>query len=600
MNLIANFCSIKRQLLVLAAAVAMLVLASCNPAPNYAKPPAPTPSAFKEAPPEAYKEGAGWKLAQPGDDKIGGQWWTLYKDPQLSALEEQVAVSNQTIKQAEANFRASRSLVVSARSALFPTVSASPSYSNSRISSTTRGTYIVGSGTTTTSGSTTGTTGTTTSSGGTTAGTTTGTTGTTSGGTTTGTTTAVGGTSTSSIINTFSVPLDISYTVDLWHKVRNQIAANSYSAQASAADIGTAALSIHSTLAQDYFEIRALDAQRQILEDTLANYRQTLELTKTLFNAGIDSEEEVVQAQTQVDTTTAQLTDLGVARSTYEHAIAVLIGKPPAEFSLAPAPFLPQPPEIPLAQPSELLERRPDIAATERLVASANATIGVARAAYYPNLTLSASGGFETSHFLQWFNWPSRFWSLGPSLADTLYEGGARRAATEQAEANYDSAVANYRQTVLTAFQAVEDNLSTLRILAEEVRQEQTAVNSASRYLDLSLTRFKAGVDSYLNVITAQNTLLTNRETELQIQLRQMTASVQLVMALGGGWDTRLPNGRELLAKPPKWQPASATPAAKEGPNGSPNPPPLPANFPVPNGPQGIASSQTSTVPAGK
>lgn len=596
MNLTADFDFLKRQAAVAAATVAALVLASCNPAPNYAKPPAPTPTAFKEAPPEAYKEGAGWKPAQPGDDKLGGQWWTLYNDPQLTALEEQVAVSNQTIKQAEANFRASRALVVSARSALFPTVSASPSYSDSRISSTTRGTYVVGSGTTTTSGSTTGTTGATTSSGGTT----TGTTGTTTGGTTTGTTTAVGGTSTSNIINTFSVPLDISYTVDLWHKVRNQIAANSYSAQASAADIATATLSIHTTLAQDYFELRAVDAQRQILEDTLANYRQTLELTKTLFNAGIDSEEEVVQAQTQVDTTTAQSTDLGVARSTYEHAIAVLIGKPPAEFALAPAAFLPRPPEIPLAQPSELLQRRPDIAATERLVASANATIGVARAAYYPNLTLSASGGFETSHFLQWFNWPSRFWSLGPSLADTLYEGGARRAATEQAEANYDSAVANYRQTVLTAFQGVEDNLSTLRILSEELGQEQTAVNSASRYLDLSLTRFKAGVDSYLNVITAQNTLLTNRETELQIQLRQMTASVALVMALGGGWDTRLPNGHELLAKPPKWQPASATPAAKEGPNAIPNPPPLPANFPVPNGPQGIANSQTSPAPAGK
>ena len=381
----------------------------------------------------------------------------MYKDPQLNALEAQVRMSNQSIIAAEANFRAARALVQSARSALFPLVTAAPSYTNSRFSSTAGSSAALVTGTTNSTG------------------------------------TGVGGRA-SSVINDFSLPIDVSYTVDLWHKVRNTIAANAASAQASAADIATALLSTQAELAQDYFEVRALDAEREVFRQTLDSYRRTYDLTVTLFQAGIDSDEDVAQARTQLDTATAQATDVGVSRAQYEHAIATLIGKPAAEFALPVAEFVPKPPPVPVALPSELLERRPDVAALERQIAAANAQIGVARAAYYPNLTLSASGGFESSSFVQWFTWPSRFWSVGPTLAQTLFDAGARRAATDQAQASYDASVANYRQTVLTDFQAVEDNLSTLRILAQEVGEQQAAIRSSSQYLDLALTRYKSGI----------------------------------------------------------------------------------------------------------
>ena len=532
------------------AAAAALILSSCNPAPKYAKPPVNSPQAFKESAPDQFKEGIGWKVAQPGDDKIRGKWWEMYNDPLLNSLEEQVQISNQSVIQAEANYRAARALVVSARSSLFPVISSSPSYANARYSSTARTTIL--SGTTTTTGTTGGTTSTTTGTGTTTTGSTS--TGTTTGSTTSSTSTTSGtgggGGSGPGIINTFSLPFEVTYTVDFWHKIRNEVAANVYSAQASAADIATALLSTQSALAQDYFEVRALDAEEGVLQDTLKNYRESLKLAQILFNTGIDSEEDVAQAQTQLDTALAQTSDVGVARAQYEHAIATLVGKPAAEFSLPVAPFIANPPTVPVAVPSELLERRPDIAAAERQVAAANAQIGVARAAYYPNLTLSATGGFQTSHIADWFTWPSRFWSLGPTLSQTLLDFGARRGANEQAEAQYDAAVANYRQTVLSNFQTVEDQLSALRIYAQEVGQYETAIRSASRYLELSLTRYKAGVDSYLSVISAQNSVLNSRETQVQTQLKQMTASVSLIMALGGGWDvSQLPQMKAMVQK---------------------------------------------------
>jgi NodT family efflux transporter outer membrane factor (OMF) lipoprotein len=514
---------------------AALLLASCNPAPKYAKPPATAPTAYKEVPPE-YKEGSGWKIAQPGDDKLRGKWWELYNDPELNALEEQVAGANQNIIAAEANYRVSRALVVSARAALFPTVGASPSYANSRASTTTRVTTV-------------------------------------SGGTSSG---AQSGT----VLNEYSLPFDASYTVDFWHRIRNQILANASAAQASAADIGTAVLSAQAAVADDYFEIRALDTQRRILDDTVGSYRQTLQLTQILFKTGIDSDQDVAQAQTQLDTAVTQQTDLGVARATFEHAIATLIGKPPADFALPVATFHPNPPQVPVGVPSTLLERRPDIAAAERIVAEANANIGVARAAYYPNVTLSASAGFQTATLTKWFTWPSGFWSVGPQLAQTFFEGGARRALNEQAQAQYDVTVADYRQTVLTAFQAVEDNLSSLRILSQEIVQQHATVLSATHYLDLALTRYRTGVDSYLNVITAQTSVLTNREAEVGIELRQMTASVGLVEALGGGWDPNtLPNMKQLIQKEPKWSPAGPMPP--NPPSVAPmNPPPLNLNAP--------------------
>jgi len=481
------------------AVFALFLLCACNPAPKYARPPAPTPVAYKEG----TGEGTGWKVAQPGDNKLRGKWWEIYGDPQLSALEEQVAVSNQSLIAAEANFRAARALVVEARSALYPTIGSGPSYTNSRSSATTRATGVPGA-------------------------------------------------NLSAITNGFSLPFDVSYTPDFWHRIRNAVDAQAFSAQASAADVGTALLATQSELATDYFELRASDMQRKILDDTIVNYRQNVDLTNTLYKTGINSEQELTQAQNQLDTAIAQATDLGVARAQYEHAIATLIGKPASDFSIAVGIFNPNPPQIPLAVPSSLLERRPDIASLERQIASANAEIGVARAAYYPTLTLSASGGLQTSHFTQWFGSPSRFWSLGPGISQTLWDGGARRGQNEQAQALYDAAVANYRQTVLTSFQSVEDQLSTLRILSQEINEQQTAINSSQHYLDLANLRFKTGVDSYLNVITAENSLLSNRESQVLSELRRMSASVQLVMALGGGWDPgSLPTMKDLIAKPP-------------------------------------------------
>jgi NodT family efflux transporter outer membrane factor (OMF) lipoprotein len=570
--------------------VAILIiglLAGCNPAPKYAKPPAQAPSAYKEAVPQEYKEGNGWKVAEPGDDKIRGKWWEMYNDPQLNALEEQVKVSNQSIASAEANFRVSRSLILSGRAALFPVVTASAQYTNSRFSQTSRGATVIGAGgAANQAATTTSTTATGTSSAGGVAG--------------SGSSTAVGGNASTGVLNNYSLPVDVSYTIDLWHKLRNAVAVSTYQAQASAADVATALLSTQAELAQDYFQIRALDAERAILRDTVTNYQQSLNLTTIRFKGGIASEEDVSQAQTQLDTAIAQETDLGVARAQYEHAIAVLIGKPPANFELGIAPFKPNPPAVPVALPSELLERRPDIAAAERQVAAANAQIGVARAAYYPSLTFSASGGFESSSFTQWFDWPSRFWSLGPTLAQTIFDAGLRRAANQQAQAAYEGTVANYRQAVLTAFQAVEDNLSTLRILSEEVVEQHTAVNSANHYLDLSMTRYRGGVDDYLTVITAQNTLLSNRQAELQVQLRQMTASVSLIMALGGGWEaSQLPNVRQLTAKQSSNSSGNSQASAEPKGVSAPNPPPLGPSTAVPGAPNNPPGTPVPTTPVG-
>lgn len=539
------------KLSVFFAALLLVALTACNPAPKYAKPPVQTPSAFKETP-DQFKEGNGWKIAQPGDDKIRPKWWEMYNEPTLNTLEEQVAINNQTVAQAEASFRAARSLVISARQALAPIATVAPSYTASRFSQNTRGNHAVLSG---------GSTGTTTSTPTTTTTTTAG---------TGGTSTAVAGNSSSGTIQNWSFPVDISYTLDFWHRIRNTLAENTFNAQASAADVATALLAVQAELATDYFEIREVDAQRALLESTVANYRDTLKLTQILYQTGIDSEADVLLAQTQLDQTIAQLTDLGVARSQYEHAIATLIGKPASNFALERGQFKANPPQIPVAVPSVLLERRPDIAAGERRIAAANANIGVVKAAFYPNVSIGGSGGFQASSITQWFAWPSRFWSIGPNISEEVFDAGIRRAETEQAVALYDVDVANYRQTVLTAFQAVEDNLSSLRILSQESAEQQTALASAQRSLDLELTRYKSGLVSYLNVISAQNAVLTSSASVLQIQLRQMSASVGLVMALGGGWDqSQLPQTKQLTGKhtapAPPAVPAAPVPPAAPG-----------------------------------
>lgn len=485
-------------------ALALFSVAGCNLAPKYARPTTPAPAKFKEGPPP----GVAWTTVRPRETATAGRWWEIYGDRQLNALEEQVEVANQGIIAAAANFREARAAVTAARSGLFPTITAAPSFNRVRPSHT----WATPSGS--------------------------------SGTGLPSPATNPANSSVQSILNEYALPIDASYEVDLWHRVGNEVAASSASAQASAADLATALLSTQAELAQDYFELRALDSERQILKDTIESYRDALGVTTSLFRNGIDSEEDVARAQTQFDAAVVQADDLEVSRTAREHAIAVLIGRAPAEFSLPDAPLDLRPPAVPIGVPSDLLERRPDVAAAERRVAAANAQIGIARTAYFPELTLVAAGGWESTQLSQWYSWPSRFWTIGPELAGTLFDAGARRAQTEQAWAAFDQTVANYRQIVLTAFQAVEDNLAALRVLDAEAEEQKTAVGSARHLLDLAMTRYRTGIDSYLNVVTAQTELLSNREIEEQIQLRQMTASVSLVMALGGGWDpTRQPQG---------------------------------------------------------
>jgi NodT family efflux transporter outer membrane factor (OMF) lipoprotein len=473
----------RQELFALALSGATLAWSGCNLAPKYAPPVIAVPAAFKEAPPAAEAPVA-WSPARPGDEAARGRWWEAYGDPQLDALEVQVKVSNQNVLAAEANFRA-------ARAALFPIAGLAPTVTRSRSSKT-----------------------------------------------------LATSSSTAGIVTTeYNLPAEASYEIDFWGRIRNTARAAALDAQASAADAATALLSMQAELAQDYFQLCALDSERRILDDTVASYRRALEDTNTLFQSGIDSEEDLARAQNQLDVAVAQATDTAVARASFEHAIAVLTGRAPAGFSLAESPLVAQPPDVPAGLPSDLLQRRPDVAAAEHRVAAANAQIGVARAAYFPSLTLGATAGWESSHLSQWFDWPSRFWSIGPQAAMTLFAGGALRAATDQAHAEFDQAAANYRQTVLSAFQSVEDNLATLRILQQEAAQQRTATASSRRVLDLATTRFQTGIDSYLNVVTAQTALLASRKTEVQVELRRVLSSVSLVMALGGSWTpAQLPN----------------------------------------------------------
>jgi NodT family efflux transporter outer membrane factor (OMF) lipoprotein len=528
-------------------------LGACNFAPHYDPPPAANPVGFKEASAGTAAE-QGWRIAQPKDSELGERWWTVYNDPDLNDLEEKVAISNQSVIAAEANYRAARELVNEAEASLFPTLSLAPSAVRTRTSSSVSS-FASSSGANAALGSAgsaasgTATTGTSTTGASTTSG-----------------TNALGMTRT-----IYSLPLQASYQIDLWGSVRNTVAQNRFTAQATAAQLATAILSTQTQLAEAYFELRITDEQRRLLDSTLEDYRTSLHLVQTLFNNGLESDEDVAEAETQLATAEASLTDLGVARAQYEHAIATLIGRPPAEYSLAVRDFHQALPSIPVGVPSDLLERRPDIAAAERQVAAANAGIGIARAAYFPSLTLSASGGYESTALGSLISGPNRFWSVGPQLAEVLFDGGLRRAEVRRARALDDSAAASYRETVLTAFQSVEDNLAALRILAAEVKQQHSAATSAERAVHLSTVRYQQGVDSYVNVITAQNTFLSSREAELQVELRQLTASVNLINNLGGGWNTRQWSQDERLAAAPATPPAPDNTVTT-----APNPPPLP------------------------
>jgi NodT family efflux transporter outer membrane factor (OMF) lipoprotein len=465
-----------------------LLLGGCMVGPKYVKPTVPMALAFKEQVPDSYKQSDGWKPAQPSDQALRGNWWEVFGDPQLNTLEEQVTASNQDLKVAEARFRQARAMIRFNRSEEFPTISTSPSIVSERDSA--HQPYFPPS-------------------------------------------LANNGT------GAFTLPFDLSYEVDLWGRVRRTVSASREEAQASAADLQTANLSLHAELAVDYFELRSADDQKQLLDNTVAAYTDALKLTQNRFEGGAAPKSDVAQAQTQLDGARVQDTDITVTRAQFEHAIATLIGKPPAEFSITPAPStVMELPVIPVGLPATLLERRPDIAAGERRVAEANDQIGIARAAFFPSLVLGATGGFTGTSITNWLSWPSRMWAVGPQLSQTIFDAGRRHAVSEGATANYDATVASYRQTTLTAFQEVEDNLAALSILEKEAQQQKEATTSAEESLQLFTNRYQGGVDNYLQVITAQTVLLTNQRNDIDIERRRMDASVLLVKAIGGGWDT--------------------------------------------------------------
>ncbi len=449
------------------------MLGACSVGPDYVKPEITAPVAFKEA--------QGWKTAQPSDELPRGKWWEIFQDTELNALIEQVEVSNQNIRAAEAQFRQARALAQQARAGLFPTVSGNVSVTNSRTPSSNSSNNV-------------------------------------------------------SPITQHKLGLDASWEPDIWGKVQRSVEAGNADVQASAGDLQAARLSAQAELAQDYFLLRIADARKKLLEDTVAAYEKSLQLTKNQYAAGIVSRGDVVVAETQFKSTQAQAVDVGVQRAQLEHAIAVLIGKAPAEFAIATVASTPTLPQIPVGIPSELLERRPDIAAAERRAASANAKIGVAESAFYPALTLSASAGLQSSSFAKWLSYPSRFWALGPALAQTIFDGGLRKAQTAQAVAVYDQNVANYRQSVLTAFQEVEDNLVALNVLEQEAQLQDAAVKSARESVAITTNQYKAGTVSYINVVNVQTIALTNERTALTILGNRLTAAVLLVKALGGGW----------------------------------------------------------------
>ncbi len=500
--------------------VIALALAGCTVGPNYKRPPAVgVTAAFKEAPP-------GWTLAQPQDAAAKGEWWSIYHDDLLSALERKIAVSNQNVKQFEAQLREAQATVDVARSALFPTLNGTASVTRSLRSSS--GT---GSGTTGTGGTTGTALGGTTSSTLTSTGQTTGTTGTSS----TGTSTSSSSGSPSSL---FTLEGTLDWDLDVWGRIRRQVESDVAAAQVSAADLVNATLSAQATLATDYFELRYQDALQKLLEDTVKAYANTLRITRNQYNAGITDSSAVAEAQAQYDTAQASLINVGVLRDQYEHAIAVLTGSAPAELSLAMGTLTSDVPVAPGVVPSLLLQRRPDISAAERMISEQNALIGVQVAAFYPDISLSTLAGYSGSVLGTLIKAGNEFWSLGASATQTIFEGGLRNSEVAAARAAYDASVASYRQTVLTAFQQVEDELAALRILERQEAAAQTAVASSQRAVNVVLNTYLAGTAAYTAVVTQQTVLLSNQVTALQVQESRLIASVALVQALGGGWST--------------------------------------------------------------
>jgi NodT family efflux transporter outer membrane factor (OMF) lipoprotein len=471
----------KFKLIALSVAINTALVAGCAVGPDYRKPDVAVPAQYKEA----VAQDSAWKVAAPQDHVERGNWWAIYGDGELDSLQQQLNIANQDIVAAEARYRQARAAASAANAAFFPTLSANASKTRSGVAASN----------------------------------------------------TVGNTvNTRGVGDNYSATLDANWELDVWGRVRRDAESNTASAQASAADLAAARLSAQAQLAQNYFQLRIVDAQQDLFDRTVVDYQKSLQLTQNQYAAGVASRADVMQAETQLKATQAQAIDNGVTRAQLEHAIAILLGKAPADVTLATAPAPTDLPAIPAALPSQLLERRPDIAAAERRTAAANAQIGVAQAAYFPALSLSASGGYQSRSFADWFSAPNRFWSLGPSLAQTLFDGGLRSANKERAVAAYDETVATYRQTVLTGMQEVEDNLVALDLLQKELLFQQDAVRAAREALQLVNNQYKAGTVGYLNVITAEATALSNERNLLQVRGRQFSASVLLVKALGGGW----------------------------------------------------------------
>lgn len=494
-----------RHLRWLATTTALLLVAGCVVGPDYKRPPVVTPA--------SYKEIDGWK---PWHPRLAGgdAWWSIYDDPVLDKLERQVDISNQNLKAAEAAYRQAQAIVQEARSQYFPTVGASAAGTRSGQGTSSRSSSGFGGGRT--------------------------------------------------VQNQFNTSAAVSWAPDIWGKVRRTVESDVATAQASAADIAAARLSAQATLAIDYFEMRADEEMQRLYEATAKGYQRSLEIARNKYNAGTSAKTDVVTAQAQLETTQAQAIALGVQRAQLEHAIAILAGQPPSDFSIAPSSFAKEVPVVPAGVPSTLLERRPDIAAAERQMASANAQIGVAVAAYYPNITLSASYGFASSALDNLFNASNSAWSFGPQLAETVFDAGLRAAQVEAARAAYDQSVANYRQTVLTDFGQVEDELAALRIYEQQAAAEVIAVKDAEEALRLTLNQYRAGTVDYTSVVSAEATAFGDEQTALTIQENRLVASVSLIESLGGSWTaTSLPNEERVkddIAPADKEDPPAKTP----------------------------------------
>jgi NodT family efflux transporter outer membrane factor (OMF) lipoprotein len=482
--------------------LAALLLSGCRVGPKYQQPPAMAqapPATYKESPTQFPQTPGEWKVAQPQDALLRGKWWEIYGDPELNALEEKLNVDNQSIKVSFANFMAARTLIAQARAQLYPTLTAAPTFNRSLSS-----------------------------------------------GALTNASTA--NTGKESSITTMG--LDASWAPDLWGRVRNLISEEQYSAQVSAADLENVKLTEQATLALTFFEVHGQDQLQAVFTQTVADDQKSLDYTRAQYETGVGTEISVVEAENTLENAQAALTGVGVARAQYEHAIAMLTGSDASTFSIPVKPLNATPPAVPIGLPSQLLERRPDIAASERVMAAANAQIGVATAAFYPTLTLTATGGYQSSTLLNLFSWPSRFWSLGAAASQPLFDAGLRRATVNQYIEVYNADVASYRQTVLTAFQQVEDYLAAERILSQQLQQQQAAADSAQRFVDLEISRYQLGIDPYIDVVTAQTTLLTDQQAVSNLHTQLMTASVQLIEALGGGWDnTQLPTPAQVSVK---------------------------------------------------